>query len=108
MLQVDWLMRRLRPNSVSTGSTDMQFDFTPQSPQPSQTGSLIIDARCGVGQRAALALAAHLGGARLVVDQHRDAVDLAQLALDRVELVAATHRDAAGRSGAGGSGPGRR
>ena len=26
LLQLDWLIRRLRPNSVSTGSTDRQLD----------------------------------------------------------------------------------
>ena len=31
----------LRPNSVSTGWTDRQLEATPQSPQPSQTRSLI-------------------------------------------------------------------
>src|SRR6202000_2070013 len=36
-LQVFWLMRRLRPNSVSTGSTDRQLLCTEQSPQPSHT-----------------------------------------------------------------------
>src|ERR1700730_6295462 len=36
-----WWMRVLRPNSVGTGSTLMQFDLTPQSPQPSQTRSLM-------------------------------------------------------------------
>ncbi len=34
-------MRVLRPNSVSTGCTDRQLLFTPQSPQPSHTASLI-------------------------------------------------------------------
>ena len=34
-------MRRLRPNSVSSGITDRQFDWMLQSPQPSQTSSLI-------------------------------------------------------------------
>jgi hypothetical protein len=33
----DWSIARLRPNSVSSGSTDTQFDCTEQSPQPSQT-----------------------------------------------------------------------
>ena len=41
MLQADWSMARLRPNSVSSGSTDRQFDFTEQSPQPSHTRSLM-------------------------------------------------------------------
>ncbi len=39
-------MRRLRPYSVSIGATETQFDFTPQSPQPSQTRSL-MNARFG-------------------------------------------------------------
>ena len=42
----------------------------------------------GVGERAALAAAALLGGAGLVIDQGRDARHLAQPALDGVELVA--------------------
>ena len=42
MLHDAWWMRVLRPNSVSTGVTDRQFDVCPQSPQPSQTRSLII------------------------------------------------------------------
>ena len=41
LLQVFWLIWRLRPNSVSFGSTDRQLDSTPQSPQPSQTSSLM-------------------------------------------------------------------
>ena len=44
LLQADWSMARLRPNSVSTGTTDRQFDCTRQSPQPSQTCSLMNDA----------------------------------------------------------------
>ena len=40
-LQDDWSMVVLRPNSVSTGCTDRQLDFRPQSPQPSQTRSLM-------------------------------------------------------------------
>src|SRR5438046_8664005 len=39
LLQLDWLMRRLRPSSVSDGSLETQPDFTEQSPQPQQTGS---------------------------------------------------------------------
>src|SRR5213079_1051370 len=42
LLQLDWSMMRLRPHSVSKGCTDTQFDFTPQSPHPSQTSSLMI------------------------------------------------------------------
>ena len=47
MLQVFWLMRRLRPNSVSTGSTLRQLLCTLQSPQPSQTSSLITTRLAG-------------------------------------------------------------
>ncbi|HCM08212.1 MAG TPA: hypothetical protein DIC41_07100, partial [Alphaproteobacteria bacterium] len=35
LLQLDRLMRRLRPRGVSSGSTLRQFDATEQSPQPS-------------------------------------------------------------------------
>ena len=47
MLQLFWLMRRLRPNSVSTGSTDRQLLCTEQSPQPSQTSSLMTTRLAG-------------------------------------------------------------
>ncbi|MCW0437768.1 hypothetical protein NB723_002732 [Xanthomonas sacchari] len=40
MLQLDWSIWRLRPYSVSFGSTDTQKLFSPQSPQPSQTSEL--------------------------------------------------------------------
>src|SRR5580765_4924014 len=40
-LHDDWWISVLRPNSVSTGCTLRQFDFLPQSPQPSQTRSLM-------------------------------------------------------------------
>ena len=53
--------------------TERQFDFCPQSPQPSQTRSLMTTRVVGSAQRAALALAALLGRALLVVDQHGDA-----------------------------------
>ena len=49
LLQVDWSIVRLRPNSVSTGATDTQFDCTPQSPQPSQTSSLMTTRLAGSG-----------------------------------------------------------
>jgi hypothetical protein len=49
LLQLDWSMVRLRPHSVSSGCTDTQFDFTPQSPQPSQTSSLMITRLSGSG-----------------------------------------------------------
>ena len=47
LLHVLWLMVRLRPSSVSRGSTDKQLDCTPQSPQPSHTSSLIITRTAG-------------------------------------------------------------
>src|SRR3954470_22219611 len=49
LLHEDWLMARLRPNSVSSGSTDRQFDCTLQSPQPSHTISLITARMAGSG-----------------------------------------------------------
>src|SRR5258706_16471850 len=42
LLHDDWSIARLRPNSVSIGTIDTQFDCTPQSPQPSHTVSLMI------------------------------------------------------------------
>ena len=41
MLQLLCSMARLRPQSVSTGTTLRQLLATPQSPQPSQTASLM-------------------------------------------------------------------
>ena len=73
LLQVDWSIARLRPNSVSSGSTDRQFDACEQSPQPSQTSSLMNTRFGGSGIQAALAAPALLGGAGLVVDDHGDA-----------------------------------
>src|SRR5437867_768932 len=49
LLHEDWLIWRLRPNSVSSGSTDRQFDCTLQSPQPSHTASLITARLAGSG-----------------------------------------------------------
>src|SRR5260370_36699265 len=57
----------------------------------------------GVGERGPLAPAALLGSAGLVVDQDRHALDLAQLALDFVELVAVMESDARRPFGAGGA-----
>ena len=53
-----------------------------------------------IGEGAALAAAALLGGAGLVVDQHGEAGDLAQLALHGVELVAMADGDAVREVGA--------
>ena len=41
LLQFDWSIRRLRPNSVSSGCTETQLETAEQSPQPSQTRSLM-------------------------------------------------------------------
>src|SRR5690606_28213341 len=49
LLQEDWSISRLRPNSVSTATTDMQLDLLLQSPQPSQTASLITTRLAGSG-----------------------------------------------------------
>ena len=49
LLQADWSMTRLRPNSVSSGWIATQFDWTPQSPQPSQTSSLMSTRWLGAG-----------------------------------------------------------
>src|SRR5476649_2807242 len=49
LLQDDWLIWRLRPSSVSSGSTDRQLDCTEQSPQPSQTASLMTARLAGSG-----------------------------------------------------------
>ena len=47
LLQVLWLMVRLRPNSVSSGSTLRQLLCTLQSPQPSHTASLMTTRTAG-------------------------------------------------------------
>ncbi len=47
LLQVLWLICRLRPNSVSKGSTLTQLLCSPQSPQPSHTSSLITTRTAG-------------------------------------------------------------
>src|ERR1700752_1220424 len=49
LLQLDWSMVRLRPHSVASGCTETQLDFTPQSPQPSQTRSLMTTRLSGSG-----------------------------------------------------------
>src|SRR5216683_7082515 len=47
LLQLDWSIARFRPNSVSTGTTDRQFEVAEQSPHPSQTRSLMTTRRGG-------------------------------------------------------------
>src|SRR5580700_8949099 len=49
LLQLDWSIVRLRPHSVSSGCTETQLDFTPQSPQPSHTNSLMMTRLSGSG-----------------------------------------------------------
>src|SRR6187455_2593141 len=49
-----WSIARLRPNSVSTGITDTQFDWVLQSPQPSHTRVLMNERRLGSGKRPRL------------------------------------------------------
>ena len=88
LLQFDWSIRRLRPNSVSSGCTETQLETDEQSPQPSQTRSLMKTRFGGSGIEPALAAAALFRRAGLVVDQDREALDLAQLLLHRVEFAA--------------------
>src|SRR6266576_863878 len=57
-------------------------------------GVVYEHAHGGIGEGAALAPPALLGGASLVVDQHGEPRNLAQLALHGIELVAMTHGDA--------------
>ena len=54
LLQLDWSIARLRPNSVSTGTTDRQFEVVEQSPQPSHTRSLMKTRLAGSGKRPRL------------------------------------------------------
>src|SRR6266481_8951166 len=51
LLQLDWSIARLLPNSVSTGTTDRQFEVAEQSPQPSHTRSLMTTRVGGSGKR---------------------------------------------------------
>ena len=92
MLHDDWSIVRLRPNSVSSGSTDTQFDL--HAAVAAAFAHQLVDdhALRGIRELAALAAAALLRRAGLVVDQHRDAGRLAQLALHGVELVAVMDR----------------
>ena len=93
LLHTVWLMRRLRPSAVSSGSMAMQLDCTPQSPQPSQTSGMDEQALGRIGQLAALAHAAALGGAGLLVDDGAYAGIFAQLALHLVQRLARVEGD---------------
>ena len=98
MLQLDWSIWRLRPNSVSSGCTETQFDAC--RAVAAAFADRVVDEHAlgGIGIDAALAAAALLGGAGLVVDQDGEAGDLAQLALHGVELVAVVDGHAVRRS----------
>ena len=91
-------MRRLRPNSVSRGTTDMQLDFALQSPQPSQTRSLTNRRRSGSGILPPLSPPALLGCAGLVVDEHAHPWTLAQLPLHPVERAAGLDAGTGGKA----------
>ena len=94
-LQLVWWMRVLRPYAVSTGCTDRQLLLSPQSPQPSHTRSLMTTRQSGLATMPAAAIAAQLGRAALVVDQHGDAGDRGQLDLRLHQPAAVAHLDAA-------------
>ena len=73
-LQAVWSIVRLRPNSVSIGCTETQFDALPQSPQPSHTASLMTTRMSGLGiERPFLRRRRFIRGAGLVVDEDRRA-----------------------------------
>ena len=80
MLQLDWSISRLRPNSVSIGRTETQFDLHAAIAAAFADQRVDEDALVGIGDLAALAAPALFGRAGLVVDQHRDARIVAQLA----------------------------
>ncbi len=88
MLQTDWLIWRLRPNAVSLGSSAIQFDCSPQSPQPFADFFADQVALRDIGILAPLAQAFALGGTGLFVDDHRHAGMGADIALHGIELVA--------------------
>ena len=79
----------------------MQLETRPQSPQPSQTCGIDEGADGRVGPFAALAQAPPLGRARLVVEDDRDALELAEFALRFVHRVAVAKADAMGQRDAG-------
>ncbi len=94
LLQLDWLMRRLRPHSVSSGSIAMQLETLPQSPQPFADLGVDVGADFRIGQLAALPEPPALGRAGLVVEDDRDALVLAEIALRLVHRVAMAKADA--------------
>ena len=94
-LQLVWWMRVLRPYGVSIGCTDRQLLLSPQSPQPSHTRSLMTTRKSGFSTMPAAAVAAQLGRAALVVDEHGDAGDRGQLDLALHQHRAVAHLDPA-------------
>ena len=99
MLQLDWSIWRLRPSSVSSGLTETQLRLL-RAVAAALADRVVDEHALGrIGEGAALAAAALLGGAGLVVDQHGEAGDLAQLALHGVELVAMADGDAVREAG---------
>ncbi len=102
MLQVDWSMARLLAE-LGLDRHDREAVGVARAIAAALADRLVDeDALAWVGELAALAPAALLGGAGLVVDEHADAWHLAQLALHRVELVAMENLDAHGEAGIGG------
>jgi hypothetical protein len=94
----DWSMARLRPNSVSTGTTARQLDLCAAVAAAFADGLVDEEAARRVDQAAALAAAALFGGAGLVVDDGGDTGAFAHLALHGVEFVAVADRHAGGKS----------
>ena len=92
LLQADWSMARLRPNSVSSGTMATQFDLHAAVAAAFADGFVDEDALVRIGKGAALAAAALLGRAGLVVDERRDAVRPAQVVLHRLQIVAVRDR----------------
>ncbi len=104
MLQVDWLMARLRPISVSSGSTEMQFDCTEQSPQPSQTAGLMKTRRAGSSSVPRLRRR-RFSAAQVCTNTMAEAPLVSRSVFITVELVAMrdldARRDAVARIGVG-------
>jgi hypothetical protein len=96
LLQADWSICRLRPNSVSTGRIAMQLDSRPQSPQPSHTASLMKTRVCGsVVPRFGGGASRRRRSGRTPAPTRRQG---AQLALDHFQLVPVADRHPVGMS----------
>ncbi len=88
LLQFDWSIRRLRPSSVSSGCTETQFETSRAIAAAFADALVDEDALRRIRIEPALAAAALFRRAGLVVDQDREALDLAQLLLHRIEFAA--------------------